>query len=80
MIKESECCSKLIEEEFEAIVMTKKDHGDFESSTEGCICKKEDEERDVNVPNHDHFPEKHRGSTHQHCNLNLSLIKKVPVS
>ena len=60
MIKESGYCSKLIKTKFnKTIVMTKKDHGSFENSTKYWICKKEHEEVEVKVKDHDHVTEKY---------------------
>ena len=80
MIKESEQCSKIIKTEFSRrLVMTNKDDEDFENSTKCWICKKEYEKGKVKVKDHYHITGKYKVSPHQECNLNLSLIKKIPV-
>ena len=33
----------------------------------------------MKIKHHDDITEKYQGSVHQKCNLNLSLIKKIPV-
>ena len=42
-------------------------------------CKRECEEGDEKVKEHDLITEKYRASAQQDCNLNLSLSKKIPV-
>ena len=80
MIKESEYCYKIIESELnKPIVMATKDHDDFENSTKCWISKKENEEGEVKVQVHDHIDGKYWESSHQDCNLNLSLSPKMPV-
>ena len=80
MIKESEYCSKIIESELnKPIVMATKDHDDFENYTKCWISKKENEEGEVKVQVHDHIDGKYWESSHQDCNLNLSLSQKMPV-
>lgn len=60
MIKESGYCSKIIKTKFnKTIVMTKKDHGSFENSTKYWICKKEYEEVELKVKDHDHVTGKY---------------------
>ena len=59
--------------------MTNKDDEDFENSTKCWICKKEYEKGKVKVKDHYHITGKYKVSPHQECNLNLSLIKKIPV-
>ena len=78
MIKESEYCSKIIKTHFnKPLVITKKDHKDFESSTKCWISKKE--EREVKVKHHGHITGKYRGFAHQEWNLNLSLTKRISI-
>ena len=77
MIKESECCSEVTEPKFNKLpVMNKKDNEDFKNSTKCCICKKEYEEGEVKVKDHDHITGKCPEYSHQDCNLNRSLSKK----
>ena len=77
MIKESECCSEVTEPKFNKLpVMNKKDNEDFKNSTKCCVCKKEYEEGEVKVKDHDHITGKCPEYSHQDCNLNLSLSKK----
>ena len=49
----------------------------FQSSSTCCICKNLIE--DEKVTNHCHITGKFRGTAHWSCNINLQLIKKVPV-
>ena len=59
--------------------MTKIDHEDFKNFTKCWICMNAYEEREGKVKNYDHITDKYQGSTHQKCNLNLSLSKKIYV-
>ena len=59
--------------------MTKKARKDFENSTKCWICKKENEEGEVKVIDHDHITGKNLEYVHQDCNQNLSLSEKFPV-
>ena len=80
MIKESKFCSKVIEEKFsKSLVMTKKDHKDFNNSTKYWVCKKANEEGLVKVKDHNHISEKRWGYVHHECNINLSLSLRIPV-
>ena len=58
------------------LVMTEKDHEDFNNSTKCWICKKACEGGKVKVKDQDHVTGKYRGSAHQECNLNFILTKK----
>ena len=56
MISETEYCAKVIEREFnKPLVMTRKDHEDFKSSTKCQICKKAFEEGKLKVNNDNHI-------------------------
>ena len=82
MIKEKEYWFKVIETELNThdwILLAEKDHEDFKSSTKCWICKKVYEEGEVKVKTHDNVSGKYWGLTHQECNLNLSLRKKIHV-
>ena len=59
--------------------MNEKDH-DFNNSIKCWIYKKTKayEKGEVKVKDYDHVTGNYRGSTHQECNLNLSLSKKIP--
>ena len=59
--------------------MTKKDHKDFENSAKCWICKKENEEGEVKVIDHDRITGKNLEYAHQDWNQNLSLSEKFPV-
>ena len=60
MIKESEYCSKAIEIQFnKPLVMTEKDHYDFNNSTKCWNFKKPYEESEVKVKEHYHVTGKH---------------------
>ena len=77
MIKDSEYCSKIIETN-KPLVMTEKDHKGFNNSTKCWVCKKAYEEVEVKVKDHINITWNFWGSSHQECNLNLSLTEKIP--
>ena len=59
MMKENEFCSKVIEAKFsKSLVMTKKDHGNFNIPTKYWVCKKAYEEGLVKVKDNDQISEK----------------------
>ena len=80
--KKSNYCSKVIETKFnKTLIISEKGHEDFNNSAKCWICEKAKayQEGEVKVKDHDRVTAKHQGSTHQECNLDLSLNKKIPV-
>ena len=61
----------------EPIVITKRNHEDFENSIKCWIFKKEYKEGEVRLRDHNPITGKYGGSAHQDCNLNLSLMKQI---
>ena len=59
--------------------MSAKDEERFQSSNKCWICLKLFDVGDKKVRDHCHITGKYRGSAHWSCNINLKLIKKVPV-
>ena len=59
--------------------MNKKDHEDFKTFTKFWISKKVYKKDENKVRGHEDITGKYQGSTHQECNLILSLSKKIPV-
>ena len=51
----------------------------FQSSTTCQICKKLINDDDEKVTDYCHITRKFKGAAHWSCNINLQLIKKVPV-
>ena len=51
----------------------------FQSSNTCWICEKLIDDDDEKVRDHCHVTGKFRGAAHWSCNINLQLIKKVPV-
>ena len=54
----------------------------FQKSNDCWICKKSNNNNNNNeekVRDHCHVTGKFRGATHQNCNVNLQLTKRVPV-
>ena len=62
-----------------SLLLWLKKHEDFKNSTKCWICRKTYEEGEAKVKLQDIIIEKYQESTHQECNLNLSLSKKIPV-
>ena len=78
LIREREYCFKVIETEFnKLLVITKKDSRDSKLSTKCCISKKREGGCEVKVKDHDHTIGKYRESAHQEFHLNLSLSKML---
>ena len=61
------------------LVMTKKDHEDFENSTKCWICDNGYIDGDVKVKDHCHIIGKYRVSAHRDCNINVKSNHKIPV-
>ena len=61
------------------LVMTKKDHEDFENSTKCWICDNNYTDNDVKVRDHCHITRKYRSCAHRDCNSNVKLNHKIPV-
>ena len=59
--------------------MSVKDHDDFNDYIKCWIFKKEYEEGWVKVKDHNYITGKYGGPAHQKRNLNVRLIKKIPV-
>ena len=60
------------------LTMTLEERG-FQSSSTCWIWKKLIEDGNEKVRDHYHATEKLRGAAHWNCNINIQLIKKVPV-
>ena len=58
--------------------MSEDNHDDFNDYMKFWIFKKEYEEGEVKVKDHNYITGKNGGSAHQKRNLNLSLAKKIP--
>ena len=59
--------------------MTKKEYEDCKNFTKCWVSKKRNENNNVNVKDHCHITGKYRDSAHNKCNIDLQLIKKIPV-
>ena len=57
--------------------MTKKDEGNFESSTKCWIYDDTFVESNGKVRDHFHVIGKYRGAEHRYCNINVSLNYKI---
>ena len=60
------------------LIMTEKEEEQFQSS-KTWIWEKLIDDDDEKVRDHCHINSNFRGATHQSCNINLQLTKKVPV-
>ena len=61
------------------LVMSVEDEKSFKSSNKCWICNKLFIAGDNKVRDRDHVTGKYRGSGLLNCNINLKLIKKIPV-
>ena len=77
ILGEYEYCKKVMKKHFNKNLIMTEEEEQFQSSNTCCICKNLIE--DVKVTNHCHITGKCRGTAHWSCNINLQLIKKVPV-
>ena len=59
--------------------MSEKDHDNFNDYIKCWIFKKEYQEGQAKVKDHDYITGKYGGSAHQKRNLNLRLTKKIVV-
>ena len=59
--------------------MTKEDDENFENSTKYWICDHVYAEGNDKVREHCHITEKHRGSAHRYCNINVKSDHKIPM-
>ena len=57
--------------------MSEKDHEDFNDYIKYSTCKRAYEESEVKVKDYNHITEKYRKSSHQECNLNLTVTTKI---
>ena len=72
--------TKVIKKHFNKnLVMSAEDEQRFQSSNKCWICDKLFNVGDNKVKDHCHVTGKYRGSAHWSCNINIKLIKKVPV-
>ena len=73
--------NKVIKKYFNKIlVMSAEDEQTFQSSSRCWICGKLFNVGDNKIKGHCHVTGKYRGSAHGSCNINIKLIKKVPVT
>ena len=80
MIKEKEYCNHVMKNHFnKELVMTKEHNEDFEKSTKCWICDNNYIDGDVKVRDHCRITEKHIGSEHRDCNINVKLNYRIPV-
>ena len=78
IFEEYEYCKKIMEKHFNKnLIMTEEEN--FESSNMCWICEKLTEDDDEKVRDHCHITGKFRDVAHWSCNINLQLMKKVPV-
>ena len=79
ILKEFEYCKKVIKKHFNKnLIMSDKEQ--FRSSNTCWISEKLIDDDDEKVRGHCHVTGKFRGTAHWRCNINLQLIKKVPVT
>ena len=75
MIEESKYCSDVMKKySNKKLVMTKKDHENFDNSTKFWICDNTYFVGDVKASDHCHITKKYRGSAHRDCNINAPVV------
>ena len=80
ILKEYQYCKKVIKKHFNKnLIMNEEEEEQFQLSITRWICKKLINDDDEKVGDHWHITGKFRGGAHWSCNINLQLIKKVPV-
>ena len=80
ILKEYEHCKKVMKKHFNKnLIITKEEEDQYQSSNTCWICKKLIDDDDEKVRDHCHVTGKFKGVAHWSCNINLQLIKKVPV-
>ena len=80
ILKEYKYCKKIMEEYFNKnLIMTEEEENLFQKSNNCWICKEFINNDEEKVRDHCHVTGKFRGATHQNCNVNLKLTKKVHV-
>ena len=83
MLHEVKYCKKVMRKCFnKPLKMTKDDEVNFEKASECHICNKQYTSDDIRVRDHCHITGRFRGSSHQECNLQLSMNPdeiKIPV-
>ena len=86
ILEEYEYCKKIMEEYFNKNLIMGEEQEHLFQKSNGCwICKKfinnnNNNNNEEKVRDHCHVTGKFRGATHQKCNANLKLTKKVPVT
>ena len=74
MIEDRNYCSDVMKKHFnKELVITKKDHEDFENSTKCSICDNDYIDNDVKVRDHCQITRKYRD-----CNINVKLNQGNP--
>ena len=80
ILKEYQHCKKVMKERFHKnLIMSEEDKEQFQSSNTCRICEKLMDDDNEEVRDHCHITKKFWGAAHWSCNINLQLIKKVPV-
>ena len=74
MIKESKCCSDVMEKHFnKKLVMIKENNENFENSTKCWFCDNDCINNEVKVRDHCHITLQYRGFAYRDCNINVKL-------
>ena len=70
---------KMKHEHFNKDMIPTKDERNFKTADKYYIYNKKYSAKDVRVRDHCHVTGKYRGSAHQDCDINYTLIDKIPV-
>ena len=79
ILKEFEYCKKVMKKHFNKNLIMSEEEEQFQSSNTCWICEKLIDDDDEKVRDHCHITGEFRGAAHWNCNINIQLIKKVPV-
>ena len=80
ILKECKYRKKVMNKHFNKnLIMSEKEENLFQQSNTCWICKKLIDNDKEKVGDHCHVTGKFRDAAHGSCNINLQLIKKVPV-
>ena len=80
ILKEYKYCKKVMKEHFNKNLIMNEEEEHLSQQSNSCwICKKIINDDNEKVRDHCHITSKFRSATHQNCNLNFQLTKRIPV-
>ena len=79
ILREYDYCKKMIRKHFNKKLITSVEEERFQLSNNYWICDKLFDIGDEKVRDHCHITGKYRGAAQWSCNINLELVKKIPL-